>query len=238
MSVRANILEILEFEDFGVVSAENGFIGALWAQEHLPDLIICDVMMPEVNGYEVLSALRADPATATIPFIFLTAIADKADIRRGMEMGADDYLTKPFTRKDLLGAIATRLTKHEVVMQQYTTEHQRAEVLQQKVEELQQSVNIKDVLFNQFQQELRQAVPKLNMAIQMLKNLQPLGQPEPEEASRLRHRCLELLQQTCTDEIKLLNQTPNLQDFFSPENVMLLHQFNLVNTTTAEDSGT
>jgi len=79
-SVRANILELLEAEEFDVVSAENGFIGALWAQQHLPDLITCDVMMPEVNGYEVLSTLRQDSRTATIPFIFLTAMADQGDI--------------------------------------------------------------------------------------------------------------------------------------------------------------
>lgn len=113
--VRANIIEILEFENFDVVSAENGFFGALWAQEHIPDLIICDVMMPEVNGYEVLAALRENPMTATIPFIFLTAMADKADRRHGMNLGADDYLTKPFTTDELLEAIATRLAKHEDV---------------------------------------------------------------------------------------------------------------------------
>jgi CheY-like chemotaxis protein len=117
--VRANILKLLEFEAFDTVAAENGFIGALWAQEHLPDLIICDVMMPAVNGYEVLSALRQNSITATIPFIFLTAMADKADIRHGMELGADDYLTKPFTTAELLAAIATRFAKHEASMQQY-----------------------------------------------------------------------------------------------------------------------
>ncbi len=87
--VRANILEILELEEFDVVSAENGLFGILWAQEHLPDLIICDVMMPEIDGYEVLGALRQNSTTATIPIIFLTAMADKADIRRGMDLVAD-----------------------------------------------------------------------------------------------------------------------------------------------------
>jgi CheY-like chemotaxis protein len=93
---------------------KNGLIGALWAREHLPDLIICDVMMPELDGYGVLAALRQDPATATIPFIFLTAKADKVDLRQGMELGADDYLTKPFTTEELLGAIASRFAKQKL----------------------------------------------------------------------------------------------------------------------------
>ena len=202
--VRANILELLEAEDYEAVGAENGFIGALWAQEHLPDLIICDVMMPEVDGHEVLSALRQEPVTATIPFIFLTAMADKADIRQGMDLGADDYLTKPFTRAEMLGAITSRFAKQEAMTQQYTSEHKRAEALQQKVQELQQDANTKGELLKQLQQELHNSVPKLNMAIHMLKNLKTPGQ---------RDRCLKILQETCTDEIQLLNQMTNTNSF-------------------------
>lgn len=213
--VRANILEILELEEFDVVGAENGLFGALWAQEHLPDLIICDVMMPEINGYEVLGALRQNSMTATIPFIFLTAMADKADIRRGMHLGADDYLTKPFTADELLTAIATRFAKHESVMQQYNTERQRTEALQQKVQKLQQDNDTKDQLLNQFQQELHNAVPKLNMVIYLLKHLQPGAQ---------RDRCLEVLQAGCIEEIALLNQMHDLQDIFTSENIDILHQ--------------
>lgn len=232
--VRANILELLEAENFDAVSAENGFIGVLWALENAPDLIICDVMMPEFNGYDVLKALRGDPASAAIPFIFLTAKADKADIRYGMELGADDYLTKPFTRAELLGAIATRFAKHQVVMEQYTSEHQRAEALQQKLQELQQSADTKNDFLNQFHQELRLALPKLFLAIQMLKNLQSEAQQETEEASRLRHRCLEILQEACAREITLLNQMPTLQGLLTPENVKLLRQHNLINNLTEE----
>jgi CheY-like chemotaxis protein len=224
-SVRANILELLEAEEFDVVSAENGFIGALWAQQHLPDLIICDVMMPEVNGYEVLSTLRQDSRTATIPFIFLTAMADQGDIRHGMQLGADDYLLKPFTRAELLGAIATRLAKQAAVMQQYNTEHQRAEALKQKVQELQQYADSKDELLNQFQQDLRNVVPKLNMAIQMLQKVQSGTQ---------RDRCLKILQEACTDEIALLNQMPGLQNLLTAENLKLLHQYNIVSSGTEQ----
>lgn len=109
--LREIILEMLDSENFAALGAENGQIGVQLAQSYKPDLIICDVMMPELDGYGVITALRQNPATAMIPFIFLTAKASKADLRQGMELGADDYLTKPFTVKELLGAITTRLAK-------------------------------------------------------------------------------------------------------------------------------
>ena len=217
-SVRSNILDLLEAEDFNAIGAENGFIGALWAQQHLPDLIICDVMMPEVDGYEVLNALRSQPTTATIPFIFLTAMADKTNIRYGMEMGADDYVTKPFTTEELLNAIATRFAKQDAVMQQYTAEHQRAEALEQKVKELQQYVDANDGL-QQFQQKLNSTIPKLNIAIHLIKNLEPGDD---------RDRGLAILQATCAEEITLLNQIPNLEDLLTSENLALLRQLNIV----------
>lgn len=117
-SVRENILDLLEAEGFEAIGAKNGHIGVTWAWEHKPDLIICDVMMPELDGYEVLNLLRQEPNTSTMPFIFLTAKADKTSLRQGMEMGADDYLTKPFTKPELLGAIAARLKKQAAIAQQ------------------------------------------------------------------------------------------------------------------------
>ncbi|MBD2122559.1 GGDEF domain-containing response regulator [Trichocoleus sp. FACHB-262] len=121
LPVRENILELLEAEEFDVIGAENGAVGVQMARKHLPDLILCDVMMPELDGHGVLATLRTDPATAAIPFIFLTAKADKTDFRQGMNLGADDYLTKPCTADELLGAIAARLQKQAAVTEQYTT---------------------------------------------------------------------------------------------------------------------
>jgi two-component system, sensor histidine kinase and response regulator len=121
-----NIQEILELEGFDVLTAENGRIGVQLAQEHHPDLIICDVMMPELDGYEVLVTLRQDPNTLKIPFIFLSAKATKTDFRKGMSLGADDYLTKPFTPKELREAISTRLEKQTILMARYAQELERA----------------------------------------------------------------------------------------------------------------
>jgi two-component system sensor histidine kinase/response regulator len=99
------------FEGFETLLASNGRIGIELALKHIPDLILCDIMMPEMDGTEVLSALRKDPVTRLIPFIFMTAMAERLNVRSGMELGADDYVTKPFTRSELLNAVQTRLRK-------------------------------------------------------------------------------------------------------------------------------
>ncbi|MBW4591758.1 MAG: response regulator [Brasilonema angustatum HA4187-MV1] len=117
-SVRQNLLELLTYEDFDVIAAENGQVGVKVAQKEIPDLIICDVMMPELDGYGVLKTLRQQSTTATIPLIFLTAKTEKTYLRQGMELGADDYLTKPFTRAELIAAISSRLKKQLAIRQQ------------------------------------------------------------------------------------------------------------------------
>ncbi|MFN6571561.1 response regulator [Dendronalium sp. ChiSLP03b] len=116
--VRENIQEILQLSDFETLIAPNGKIGLEIAKKQLPDLIICDIMMPELDGYSVLSALRQHEATVNIPLIFVTAKVERSNFRQGMEFGADDYLTKPFTPEELLNAIAIRLKKQAVVERQ------------------------------------------------------------------------------------------------------------------------
>jgi DNA-binding NarL/FixJ family response regulator len=111
--MRRNLLTILKLEKFQPLGAENGRAGVQLAKAEKPDLVLCDVMMPELDGYGVLQALRADPATVTTPFIFLTAKGEKVEQRCGMDLGADDYLTKPVARADLLGAINARLRRAE-----------------------------------------------------------------------------------------------------------------------------
>ncbi|MEH2230542.1 MAG: response regulator transcription factor [Nostoc sp.] len=104
-------LKGLEAKGFDTIGADNGLAGLHQAQKRIPDLVICDITMPDMDGYNVLTTLRQDPLTAIIPFIFLTGSSTRADVRKAMELGADDYLSKPSTLDELLRAIATRLEK-------------------------------------------------------------------------------------------------------------------------------
>lgn len=118
--MRENTAEILELAHYEVATAPNGKIGSNLAKVMNPDLIICDIMMPELDGYGVLHVLSKDPKTATIPFIFLTAKAEKSEMRKGMELGADDYLTKPFEETELLNAIDSRLKKADILRKEFS----------------------------------------------------------------------------------------------------------------------
>jgi DNA-binding response OmpR family regulator len=120
--IRENTAEILELDNYEVITAENGKIGVDKAIAELPDLIICDIMMPVLDGYGVLHLLTRNPKTAEIPFIFLTAKADRSDLRKGMEMGADDYITKPFEDVELLNAVQSRLRKSELSKNKYAND--------------------------------------------------------------------------------------------------------------------
>ena len=111
--VRENTADILELANYEVATAEDGRMGLKRAKQFKPDLVVCDIMMPELDGYDVLRALATDTEMATTPFIFLTAKTERADMRLGMNLGADDYLTKPFDEKELLDAIACRLGKND-----------------------------------------------------------------------------------------------------------------------------
>ncbi|WP_224998494.1 response regulator [Cesiribacter sp. SM1] len=115
LEIRENIAEILSLANYEVAQAENGKVGVEMAKSQKPDLIICDIMMPQLDGYGVLHLLSKNPDTAGIPFIFLTAKSEKEDFRKGMNLGADDYLIKPFDDLELLDAIEMRLKKNEIL---------------------------------------------------------------------------------------------------------------------------
>jgi len=120
--VRENTAEILELANYSVVTAENGKVGVEKALQDKPDLIICDIMMPVLDGYGVLHMINKHEDLKNIPFIFLTAKAERGDFRKGMEMGADDYITKPFTDIELLNSIESRLRKVELIRKNYSSD--------------------------------------------------------------------------------------------------------------------
>lgn len=142
LEIRENTSEILLLANYDVVTAENGKVGVKLAKEIIPDLIICDIMMPELDGYGVLHILGKDPEMAKIPFIFLTAKTEKSDIRKGMELGADDYLTKPFDDTELLKAVEARLRKHEIRSKDY---QRTSEGLDTFIKDAQKVLNLSDL---------------------------------------------------------------------------------------------
>lgn len=111
-NVRLPVVDLLEAEGYSVLAAQDGEEGLKLARKEKPDLIISDIMMPKLDGYGVFEALQKDPITAVIPFIFLTAKTDPGDVRTGLGLGVDDYITKPFEHEDLLDSIRTRLEKY------------------------------------------------------------------------------------------------------------------------------
>ena len=123
--IRSQLVKILDYEGFEVLEAEDGRKGINLAKSQLPELIICDISMPEIDGYDVLRELRRLPSTVAIPFIFLTARAGHQDFRKGMQSGADDYLTKPFDIDELLTVIHTRLQKR-ISIQEQASQHMKS----------------------------------------------------------------------------------------------------------------
>jgi DNA-binding response OmpR family regulator len=140
--INENTSEIIELAGYQVISAVNGKIGVDLAQKEKPDLIICDIMMPELDGYGVLHILSKKTETSNIPFIFLTAKTEKTDIRKGMNLGADDYLTKPFDDTDLLNAIETRLRKASMIQKSYES---TPEGLDSFIQDAKKILNLKDL---------------------------------------------------------------------------------------------
>ncbi len=113
--LRENTAELLELSQYQVMAASDGKKGIETARQYLPDVIVCDIMMPEMDGYSVLEKLAADPSMRQIPFIFLSAKTERKDVRKGMELGADDYITKPFEESELIGAIESRIARSAIL---------------------------------------------------------------------------------------------------------------------------
>ncbi|HVO70536.1 MAG TPA: response regulator [Aggregatilineaceae bacterium] len=162
-AVLDNVLEMLTFEGFEAVGADNGLLGLQLAREVLPDLIICDIMMPGIDGYEVLQELRRDLETATVPLIFLTARGEREDMRKGMELGADDYITKPYSPIEVMAGIRTRLERKEIA------ERQRLRVLSHRLVEVQEAERRR--IAYKLQDEIAELLTGLKVILEMSKRL-------------------------------------------------------------------
>ncbi len=141
--LRENTAELLELSDYHVITAPNGKVGLDMARHSLPDIIVCDIMMPELDGYGVLEALAGNENTKHIPFIFLSAKTERKDVRKGMDLGADDYITKPFEEEELISAIESRLAKASILKDRKDIEKQ-AEPVEEELRTLNDLKNFFD----------------------------------------------------------------------------------------------
>ncbi len=200
--IRDNAMRALRFEGHHVWGAADGLTGLAMAQTHIPDLVICDVMMPGLDGYQLLAQLRQDARTKRCEFIFLTAKGNREDMRLGMEMGADDYLAKPFSVSELLAAVTARIEKRERVRQLETSLH-----------ELEQSNSFRRDLLSTASHELRTPIATMKLAICLLKE-------HPTKVDQVRY--LNILERECQRESDLVNDLLVLQQLES--NIPLQYQ--------------
>jgi two-component system alkaline phosphatase synthesis response regulator PhoP len=208
-----NIEEILELQNFRAVTTSSSLTGLELAKEKAPDLVLCDVTMPKLDGFGVLNQLRQDEVTATIPFIFLTGRLDRADVRMGMELGADDYLTKPFTNEELVRAVNSCLEKHARLAQQYDAKLKEVEFLEKQLHTSQELAEMSNILLQKLSQGLRHPISNISIATYML-------QQSPSEASFQRY--IAILEEECARGTSLLNEISSLQEYLNPLKLNLL----------------
>jgi signal transduction histidine kinase len=204
-----NIRTILELEGYGTQVAENGRIGLNIAEREKPDLILCDVTMPEMDGYTVLRKLRQNEATASIPFIFLTSRALPQDFRLGMQLGADDYLFKPFSVDELLQTISTRLERYAAT-----------QLLERRIQELERLNQSKDDFLGLASHEIRNPLTNMLIAAKML---QTFSEPEKQQ------RYLKLLYEECLRSVDLVQDLLEIHKLEADSYELSITTIDLVN---------
>lgn len=228
--IRENILQILRLNNYEALGVKNGKMGLKSALKNPPDLVICDIMMPEMDGYEFITKLRQEGKTVITPCIFITAKVDKQDIRLAMKLGADDYLTKPFTPEELLEAIEARLQRKRELEREMEVKLQKNQKLikdvfnqikekDKNIEHSQSLLELKNDIINKLIVSMSNPINNINMAITML------SEADTEEKRQV---YLKILREECAREIELLNETKELQKLLTPQNISVLLQFGLL----------
>jgi two-component system, OmpR family, alkaline phosphatase synthesis response regulator PhoP len=218
-STRVNLINFLTAEGFEPLPAENGRIGIQLAQQHQPDLIICDILMPELDGYDVLTRLQQQTETASIPFIFLTVTPSEAGFQQSMALGADDYLSKPVSSEQLRRAIATQLKKKTLLIGE-PPEPLLAFDPAAVEQPLTPFMIAQEQLLKRLIKGTSEQLTHLNQALEHL----PLATSEID-----RQRYLHELQSVHARLRALVNEVSSLQTVLTPDNAStLLAQFNLI----------
>jgi DNA-binding response OmpR family regulator len=171
VQLRESVADALELEGYEVIQAGNGEIGIRLAMEHMPDLILCDIVMPEMDGYDVLQSLKAKDGQVPFPFIYITALAERHNFRVGMELGADDYLIKPFTIYELLKAINIRINKHQSIERRINSEIEKIEnELSIEISKLKEQIDLQKNVIQEIADSNTQITGQLNeKQVQLIK---------------------------------------------------------------------
>lgn len=194
--LRDQMADVLQLEGFEVTVAANGYLGVQQALKSKPDLILCDIMMPGISGYDVFQLIKDDATLSTVPFVYITALSERSSYRKGMDLGADDYLVKPFTIEELLGAIQTRLKKKQNLESQINTQLESLESqLKGRINELQHYYDHQKRMIEEVNATNAQIISQLNekqselmnealRSIEVNVTLQALGNQLAEEINR------------------------------------------------------
>ncbi|MCF8295528.1 MAG: response regulator [Bacteroidales bacterium] len=194
--LRDQMADVLQLEGFEVTVAANGYLGVQQALKSKPDLILCDIMMPGISGYDVFQLIKDDATLSTVPFVYITALSERSSYRKGMDLGADDYLVKPFTIEELLGAIQTRLKKKQNLENQINTQLESIESqLKGRINELQHYYDHQKRMIEEVNATNAQIISQLNekqselmnealRSIEVNVTLQTLGNQLAEEINR------------------------------------------------------
>ncbi len=217
--IRQKIVELLTNEQFEVIQAINGKQGVQLAIREQPHLIICDIVMPDLGGDQVLEKLRQISETSSIPFIFLTARSNYSSRWQAGKLGMDDYLVKPFTKEELIGAVRSRLQKQTFFLAQLNSCYEEVKHLKHKNQQVENRKQVEEEIISNFIEDLRGNFSKLNLAVQLLKK---------EASAEKRARYIAILEQELASEIQLLNKVSHLQTLMKSEDFSFLEQYKLL----------
>lgn len=225
--VRENLSEILSMADYEVATAANGEEGIALAKDLRPDLILCDVFMPILDGYDVLECIQSIPDIALTPLIFLTGNSEPRQLRQGMELGADDYIIKPFEVANLLASIQARLVKQAKIKHKLEEEKNITRQFQKLVQESQKNVLdrdnmilVKDRLLNKIVEKLGDTINKINLVASLLET----SADSPTQQTKY----MTILKEETTHQTRLLDEVMELQSLLKPENLEILQRYNLL----------
>ncbi len=223
-ATRDNLLNFLNSEDFNAIGAENGSIGVELAKSNIPDLIICDILMPEMDGYDVLFYLEQNPETSSIPFIFLTVTNEEDFLAHNDCLNQEDYLRKPVTTEQLRRAIQAKLNEKENNLVKYEKDI-KLEEMREKIYKMEEYCQAKDLLLTSLSENLKKYLPTLKKDLNNLRS---------SSASLDENNRINQIQKDFAKILSLVSQVSDLQQILTPENYKLLEQFKLFKSTNSK----